>query len=129
MSTTAHLRVAASASSASRKSRLSGLISYTAATVSLRRDYLFIYFQIKYEKRKHTYINITRFSLWGKPRSLHSTCYDLYTHFSLLPLSSKFFIHVRRFRVLLTWFFSKISPIWSRHVRIDLPLPALPPNL
>jgi hypothetical protein len=37
----------------------------------------------------HTYIyNIMLVSLWGRQRSLPSTCYDPYRHLSLLPLSS-----------------------------------------
>jgi hypothetical protein len=51
-------------------------------------------------------------------RSLHTP----FASFTVI----KFFIYVRRFRVLLTWLFSKTSLIWSRNIRLCLPLPAIP---
>jgi hypothetical protein len=58
----------------------------TRGTEKLRVRKSFIYTIVIYI---HTYIhNIKPVSLWGRQRSLLTTCYDLYKHLSLFPLSS-----------------------------------------
>jgi hypothetical protein len=58
----------------------------------------------------HTYIhNITPVSLWGRQRSLPSTCYDPYKHLSLLPLSSDSSYTLAGFVLIFSYYFYSAS--------------------